>query len=268
VAIFRVIDRGSLEGPLHDTAFMAVNAGEPLRDAEKTYREALRYPRPGQPTSPAIVKSRLGLLRLRQGDLEQGERLLRDAEPALRGKDGTAIEVIPVLYARAFAEDVRGRYAEAAGLMSEALDLAIRRRIAFMQPDELALQLAAYEALAGNRTALARLRDVEARLQGTAAPVDRIRHGLFTGIVEARFGSQVAAERRLRSALDTQEKEMSRQPDLAVELHLRLMQLLRAAGRDKEAAETARQGLQAAALAYGGYFAGHPFVIEMQKNLR
>jgi tetratricopeptide (TPR) repeat protein len=269
VAIFRVIDRGSLSGPLHDAAFMAVNAGEPLRDAEKTYREVLRYPRAGHPSLPAIVNGRLGLLRLRQGDLEQGQRLLLDAEQGLRTKDGPRIEIIPVLYARAFEADVRGRYAEAAALMAEALDLATRRRVAFMQPDELALQLAAYEALAGNRNAVDRLRDVEGRLpSGTVAPVDRIRHDLFAGIVEARFGSKVSAENRLRSALATQEKEMSRQPDLSVEIYVRLMELLRATGREKEAAEAARQGLRAAALAYGSYFPGHPFVIEMQKSLR
>jgi hypothetical protein len=100
--------------------------------------------------------------------------------------------------------------------MSEALDLVTRRRVAFMEPDNLALQLAAYEALAGNPGALARLRDVEGRLpSGAAAPVDRIRHDLFAGIVEARCGSKAAAERHLRSALGHQEKEMSRQPDIA-----------------------------------------------------
>jgi hypothetical protein len=111
------------------------------------------------------------------------------------------------------------------------------------------------------------LRGVEGRLPSVAA-VDRIRHGLFTGIVEAHCGSKVAAEQHLRSALATQEKEMSRQPDLSVEIWVRLMELLRGEGREKEAAEAARQGLRAAALAYGNYFAGHPFVIEMQKNLQ
>ena len=36
---------------------------------------------------------------------------------------------------------------------------------------------------------------------------------------------------------------MSRQPDLSVEIYVRLMELLRASGREKEAAEAARQGL-------------------------
>jgi serine/threonine protein kinase len=268
VALYRVVDHGVLGSVLHDTAFMAVNAGEPLVDAEAMYREAGRFPRPNSPAYQAINDSRMGMLRLRQGDLEGGDRLLRGAEPALRGKDEPLIEIVPVLYARAFEEDVRGRYAEAVRLMSEALDLVTRRQAWFMEPDERALQLAAYEALAGDRRAMARLRDVEQRLSYTAAaPVDRIRHHFFAGIVEARFGSKVTAERRLRSALATQEKEMSRQPDLSVEIYVRLMELLRATGRREEAAETARRGLLAATRAYGNYFVGHPFVLEMQKSL-
>jgi serine/threonine protein kinase len=267
IAIIRASDPSSIGGFLHDTAFMAVNAGEPLPDAEQMYREALRFPRRNDPLFASIMNSRLGMLRLRQGDLVEGERVLRDAEPALRGNGDPFIEIVPVLYARAFGEEVRGRYPEAVRVMSEALDLVTRRRAAFMGPDELALQLAAYEALAGNREALSRLRDVEGRLPSVAA-VDRIRHDLFAGIVEARCGSKVAAERHLRSALATQQKEMSRQPDIGVEIYVRLMELLRALGREKEAAEAARQGLHAAALAYGSYFAGHPFVIEMQKSLQ
>jgi hypothetical protein len=209
------------------------------------------------------------MLRLRQGDLDGGERLLRNADPALRGNGEPLIELVPVLYARAFGEDVRGRYTEAVRLMAEALDLVTRKRAWFMEPDERALQLAAYEALAGNRSALARLRDVEQRLSYTAvAPVDQIRHHLFAGIVEARCGSEASAERHLRAALATQEKEMNRQPDLRVEACVRLMELLRASGREEEAKEAAHQGLLAAASAYGDYFTGHPFVVEMQKDLR
>jgi len=76
----------------------------------------------------------------------------------------------------------------------------------------------------------------------------------------------VSAEHRLRSALATQDKEMSRQPDLSVEIYVRLMELLRSSGREKEAAQAARQGLRAAKLAYGSYFPQHPFAIEMQKK--
>jgi len=269
VALYREVDHGILGAVLHDSAYMAVNAGEPLPAAEAMYREARRFPRPNQPAYQAVINSRLGMLRLRQGDLEGGERLLRDAEPPLRGKEEPLIEIVPVLYARAFGEDVRGHYAEAVRLMAEALDLVTRRQAWFMGPDERALQLAAYEALAGNRSALSRLRDVEGRLtSGTVAPADRIRHDLFAGIVEARCGSERLAEQHLRAALAIQEKEMSKQPDLSVEIYVRLMELLRATGREKGAAEAARQGLLAAAQAYGSHFAAHPFVVEMQKSLR
>jgi hypothetical protein len=269
VALCRVSDPDRhLGGALHDTAYMAVNAGEPLAEAEEMYRETLQALTPPHSFLREITYSRIGMLRLRQGDLREGERLLLQAEPVLRGKGEPMIEVVPVLYARAFAEHVRGRHPEAVRLMREALDLVTRRRVAFMEPDNLALQLAAYEALAGNPGALARLREVEGRLpSGTVAPVDRIRYGLFAGIVEARCGSKAVAERHLLSALATQEKEMSRQPDIAVEICVRLMELRRASGREKDAAEAAHQGLRAAALAYGSYFAGHPFVIEMQKSL-
>src|ERR1017187_3386955 len=128
---------------------------------------------------------------------------------------------------------------------------------------------AAHEALAGNRSAFSRLREVEGRLtSGTVAPVDRIRHGLFAGIVEAHYGSKISAEEHLRCALAAQEKEMSRQPDLSVEIYVRLVELLRASGREAEAAQAARLGLLAASRAYGSYFAGHPFVVEMRNSLR
>jgi hypothetical protein len=133
----------------------------------------------------------------------------------------------------------------------------------------MALQLAAYEALAGNRSALSRLREVQGRLTSrTVAPVDRIRHDLWAGIVEARFGSKISAGQHLRSALATQQKEMSRQPDLSVEIYVRLVELLRATGRRAEAADAARRGLLSAARAYGSYFAQHPFVAELRNSLR
>jgi len=267
VALDRVADHDSLGAVLHDTAYMAVNAGEPLADAEAMYREALRYPRASQPSFAPISFSRLGMLRLRQGDLEGGEQLLREAEPPLRGTGEPLIELVPVLYARAFEEDARGNYPLAAALMSEALDLVTRRRAAFMEPDERALQLAAYEALAGQGKPLARLRDVEQRIAYTnIAPVDQIRHHLFAGMVEARCGSKIAAEAHLRAALAVQQNAMSRQPDLAVEIYVRLMELLRASGRATEAAEAARQGLAAATQAYGRYFSGHPFVHALQNG--
>jgi uncharacterized Zn finger protein len=153
--------------------------------------------------------------------------------------------------------------------MAEALDLVTRRQAAFMGPDDLALQLSSYEALAGNRGALVRMREVEGRLtSGTPAPAEQIRHHLAAGIVEARYGSKVVAEEHLRAALAIQQNAMSRQPDLSVEVYLRLAELQHASGRSEEAAETARQGLLAATRAYGNYFAAHPFVVQMQKCLR
>jgi serine/threonine protein kinase len=269
VALYRVVDHGILGAVLHDSAYMAVNAGEPLSGAESMYREARQFPRPNQPSSRPIIDGRLGMLRLRQGDLDGGERLLRDAERALRGKEEPLIEIVPALYARAFGEEVRGRYAEAVGVMAEALDLVTRRQAAFMGPDDLALQLSSYEALAGNRGALVRMREVEGRLtSGTPAPAEQIRHHLAAGIVEARYGSKVVAEEHLRAALAIQQNAMSRQPDLSVEVYLRLAELQHASGRSEEAAETARQGLLAATRAYGNYFAAHPFVVQMQKCLR
>jgi len=268
-ALDRVADHNSLGAVLHDTAYMAVNAGEPLAEAEAMYREAMQYPRANQPSFSPISFSRIGMLRLRQGDLEGGERLLREAEPPLRGNGEPLIELVPVLYARAFAEDVRGNYPEAVALMSEALDLVTRRRAAFMEPDERALQLAAYEALAGQGSALARLRDVERRIAYTnIAPVDQIRHHFFAGVVEAYRGSKSAAEAHLRAALAVQQTAMSRQPDLAVEIYVRLMELLRSSDRPDEAAEAARRGLAAAAQAYGSYFRGHPFVQALTHGAR
>jgi serine/threonine protein kinase len=267
LALYRVVDPSILGAVLHDSAFMALKTGEPVAEAEAMFREARQFPRPAQPAYHAVIDGRLGMLRLRQGDLEGGDRLLWDAEPALRGKDEPLIEIVPVLSARAFGEHVRGRYAEAVRLMSEALDLVTRKQAAFMGPDDMALQLAAYEALAGDRSALSRLREVQGRLTSrTVAPVDWIRHDLWAGIVEARFGSKISAGQHLRSALATQEKEMSRQPDLSVEVYVRLVELLRASGRQEEAAEAARLGLLAAARAYGSYFEGHPFVLEMRSR--
>ena len=267
VAVCRVSDHARLGAVLHGAAFMAANAGEPLADAEAMYREALRVREGDQPVFVAVTNSRIGMLRLRQGDIEGGERILLDAERVLHGQGEPLVEVVPVLYARAFAADLRGHYPEAVRLMAEALDLVTRRRAWFLDPDERALQLAAYEALAGDPGALARLRDVELRLSyAVPAPVDRIRHHFFAGIVEAHCGSPAAAEQHLRAAIATQQQEMSRQPDLSVEPCLRLMELLIATGRTKEAEMAARQGLDAAARAYGSYFAGHPFALTMRKR--
>jgi len=78
------------------------------------------------------------------------------------------------------------------------------------------------EALDGNPQALVGLHTVGPRLLHRAmAPVDQIRYHLRAGIVEVRFGSKLEAERRLRCALAIQEREMSRQPDIGVEIDVR-----------------------------------------------
>ena len=61
---------------------------------------------------------------------------------------------------------------------------------------------------------------------------------------------------------------MSRQPDISVETYVHPMELLRGSGRKGDAAQIARQGLLAAARAYGAYLAGHPFVAERQRDLQ
>jgi hypothetical protein len=99
VAICRVSDRGHLGGMLHDTAFMAVNAGEPLPEAEQMYREALCDSIPPIPFCRQFPDSRLGCFVFARATSMEGERLLRDAEPALRGKGEPLIEIVPVLYA-------------------------------------------------------------------------------------------------------------------------------------------------------------------------
>jgi hypothetical protein len=64
--------------------------------------------------------------------------------------------------------------------------------------------------------------------------------------------------------LATSEKEAPRQPAGRVEIYLRLAELLAAAGRQKEAAEVARQGLRTAEAAYGAFYKAHPFVTELR----
>ena len=58
-----------------------------------------------------------------------------------------------------------------------------------MSPDDLAMQLAVYEAMAGNASAANRLREEDAHA-GPAGPPHRIRGDLYAGIVEARWGSR------------------------------------------------------------------------------
>src|ERR1039457_7539851 len=93
-------------------------------------------------------------------------------------------------------------------------------------------------------------------------PTDQVRFHLLSGIVEANGGSHDSAERHLRAALETSEKELPRQPADRVEIYLRLAKLLAVSHREQEAADVARQGLRYAEASYGKFFAQHPFVAE------
>ena len=88
-----MVDHDSLAATLHDSAFMAVNAGEPLPGAEAMYRKAQRFARSNQPSFRPINDTLLGMLRLRHGDLEGGHRLLRATESPLRGTGEPFIEL-------------------------------------------------------------------------------------------------------------------------------------------------------------------------------
>ena len=135
-----------------------------------------------------------------------------------------------------------------------------------MSRDEIELELAADEALAGHPQALSRLRNVTGRLQSAASsPLERTRLEMLAGIVEARSGLSDTAEGRFRWALATSEKEAPRQPAGRVEIYLRLAELLASAGRQQEAAGVARQGLRTAEAAYGAFYKAHPFVSELRR---
>jgi tetratricopeptide (TPR) repeat protein len=256
-------------GIMHDTAYMAVKSGEPFADAEKLYREAAAdFPADESKRKlwPAIINTRIGYMRLEQGDLVEGDRLLREAEEQFRAEPGPPIEIIPDLNALAFGARVRGNYGEGVKLLSECVGLLSQRPTAYMGLESIELDLAAAKALADDPLALAELRSVEPRLAATtSAPVEQIRVELLSGIVEARSGLAASAERRFRSALATSEQEVPRQPSQRVELCLQLAQVLAASGRAPEAAEVARRGLENAQAAYGAFYSQHPFVLELRK---
>jgi tetratricopeptide (TPR) repeat protein len=260
-----------LRGVLHDTAFMTVKSGAPFEDAEKLFREALDAPAADADAeaklTPALVGTRIGSLRLRLGDLVEGNRMLSDAERILRSTPGPPIEIIPTLSALAYGARVKGDYARAVRFLDESVRLLTERPTPYMGIESIELDLAAAEALAGNEeSALARLKrlNVESIL-ADSSPVDRIHTETAAGIAEARCGQTDSAERRLRSALEISKKDAARQPGDRVEIYLRLAQLLTANGKTEEAGEVASQGLRDAEIAYGPFFARHPFVKQLRE---
>ncbi len=257
-----------LGGIMHDTAFMAVKSGAPLEEAEKLFRDAVAKG-PTDPARarlwPAIIDTRIGALRLRLGDLNEGERLLRDSERLLRGEPGPPIEIVATLAALAFGARIRGNYDEAMHLLEDGLNLLSQRPTAYMGRDQIEIELAAVEALAGKPGALSRLQGVGPRVEADAnAPGDRIRFHLLSGIVEARSGLLDSAQRHFRTALATSEKELPRQPADRVEIYVRLAEVLAASHREPQASDVARQGLGTAEHAYGAFFTQHPFVAELR----
>jgi tetratricopeptide (TPR) repeat protein/predicted Ser/Thr protein kinase len=254
---------------MHDTAYMAVKNGEPLEDAEKLYREAVPLgPRDPYRAKlwPAIVNTRIGVLRLHLGDMDEGDRLLRESERTFRSEPGPPIEIVPTLNGEAYSARVRGRYDAAVRILREAVNLLTARPTPYMGQDQIEIELAADEALAGERGALARLRGLEARWDSTqASAVERIRFDLLAGIVEAHCGLPQEARLRLRRALEKSEQEAPRQSAERVEIYLRLAEVLADSKRAEEAAEAASRGLTVAERAYGPYFARHPFTAELRR---
>jgi len=257
---------------LHDTAFMTAKSGAPLEEAEELYREALRAGPVDAASAriyPALINTRIGALRVQLGDLAEGEDLLHSADSMLSSEPGPPIEIIPAIFALALGARIQGRYEEAQRLLNRALDMLNQRPTAFMGHDEIELELAADEALAGSPQALSRMRSVVAHLQSApSSPLERVRLEMLSGIVEARNGLSESAEGRFRWALATSEREAPGQPANRVEIYVRLAELLASNGKGKEAAEAARRGLGTAQLAYGRYFKEHPFVAELKRILR
>lgn len=259
----------SLGAIVHDTAFMAVKSGAPLEEAEKLFREAARHG-PAEPDQariwPALNNTRIGSLRVRMGDLREGERLLRDSERLLRSEPGPPIEIIPTLDALAVDARIRGDFGEAIHFLQEGVDLLNQRPTAYMGADQIEIELAADEALAGQPQALSRLKRVGPQVKADSSGAsENVRLHLLWGIVEAHTGSPESAEQHFRTALGTSERELPGQAADRVEIYLRLAQLLAASGRGREAADAAQRGLETAGHSYGAFFDGHPMVAELRK---
>ncbi|MGD1092894.1 MAG: serine/threonine-protein kinase [Bryobacteraceae bacterium] len=255
-----------MSGILHDTAYITAKSGAPLEDAEKLFREAAGpVDARREKLWPAMIDTRVGRLRLRQGDLDEGDRILDQADHLLRTAPGPPMELVPVLAGKAFGARVRGRYDEAIKLLHEAVDMLTQRPTPYLEPDKIEIELAAAEALAGQKEALTRLRKYEKELDvEKSSPLDWSYLEMLAGIVEQRCGFPDSAEERLRAALSIAKKEGRQQPADRVEIYVRLAQLLVSSGRRQEAGEVAREGLQVAERAYGAFFDAHPLVVDLR----
>jgi eukaryotic-like serine/threonine-protein kinase len=259
----------NLASIMHDTAFMAVKSGAPFDEAEKFYRDAMLEPLTDPLTSkffPPLTNARIGDLRIRQGDIAGGVSLLHSSEQVLRSEPGPPIEIVPTLLGLAFGARVRGDYSEGQKYAQEAVDLLAARPTSYYGSEQFQMELAANQALQGNPQALPLARGAWQRLQAgpSLCAVERHRFLLIMGIVEAHVGSPEAAAQNLKSALTISEQEVPKQPADRVEIFLRLAQLQAAQGRNPEAAETARKGLQTAEQSYGSFFEKHPFVAALR----
>ena len=259
-------------GIMHDTAYMAAKSGVPLKEVESLYREGAELGPSNAATArlwPAVINTRIGQIRVRRGDLAEGDRILRSAERLFRGQPGPPIEIVPTLKALASGARVSGRYDEAVQLLREAVDMLEQRPTAYLGRESVEIELAAVEALSGNRHALERFQKYAQELDvEKTSPIDWSYLEMLAGIVEAHCGLTDSAEPRFRAALSTSRKEALRQPEDRIEIYVNLAQLLSSSGRQKEADALAHEGLQVAAQAYGSFFPEHPLVMRLQRILQ
>jgi serine/threonine protein kinase len=255
-----------INGILHDTAYMTAKSGAPLEDAEKLFREAAGPVDAARAKLwPAMIDTRVGRLRMREGDLNEGDRILERADRLLRTAPGPPMELVPVLAGKAFGARVRGHYEEAVKLLQEAVSMLIQRPTPYLEPEKIEIELAAAEALAGRKEALERFRKYEKELDvEKPSPLDWSYVEMLAGTVEEHCGFPDSAEGRLRAALSVAKVEGRQQPADRVEIYVRLAQLLVSSGRRQEAGEIAREGLQVAERAYGTFFAAHPLVSDLR----
>lgn len=261
-----------LPNALYETAFIVVKSGGSLQEGEALYREALGWPPRDADRRrlwPAVVKTRLGSVRIRLGDLGAGEEMLHQADAVFRAEPGPPIDIVPIWVALAMSARIRGRYEESARLLQDSLDLLDRKPASFMGREFVELDLAGIEGLRGNQQALRRLQRIEPALLKEIGPsaIDQLQLQLMSGMVDAGCGLPGEAEKRYRAALSVTD-QLPAQPANRIEIYLRLAQLLASQRRTQDAVHAARQGLAIANDVYGPFSTGHPFVAELSKLAR